>query len=161
MTVPFRRAFRVGVGLLACVASAQAAPAQKKEKAAAASVLHPRVTLVSPRFDGRELTGTLLVCAENGPAYVDQELPSSVRNVTDPQGAQLSFAVFDTLSTQAVAIREVEKSFCYGRAASYRLFAAPMPAYSGCLTVELSLLAFSKGGQANERITFLVNVCSP
>lgn len=124
-------------------------------------VIHPRVILSQPRFDGRELTGTLIACADLGAVFLDRKLPVFLETVTAPSGQRLRYTVFDTMTDATPDLMVLEQSYCFGRQVSFRLFAQPAASYSGCLVAELSVRAYSKGAKTGEKVSVLVNVCSP
>jgi hypothetical protein len=150
-----------GLALLLVALFAVLSPLGFAQHANREGVLHPRVVMIQPRFDGRELSGTMLACADLGAVALEKRLQPFVVNVTSPSGQRLKFTTFDTMSESKVDLAQLEQGFCVGRFVTFRLFASPAPAFSGCLNVEVAIKAYSQDGKANERVGALVNVCSP
>lgn len=116
------------------------------------------------RFDGRELAGIAVVCAEEGDVFVDGRLDTAatfiVRSVrTCEARKEIPFTVADYASSDSPPgpVR-VRRGQCVGAPFVWRLFRYPLPAQSSCVEITVAARIRSAEGRDVEPTMTVITI---
>lgn len=120
--------------------------------------------IFNARFDGRELAGLALICADQGDIFVDGRLDTAatfiVRTVRSCEARkEIPFSVADYASSEGqpgpVRVRQGQ---CLGAPFVWRLFRYPLPAQSSCVEITVAARIRSAEGKDVEKATTVVTI---
>lgn len=121
----------------------------------------PRLKILESTFDGRTLTGLMLVCATSAAVHIDADFMPGTFRVTEATACGsneriegLRASDYSGANTRTL---KVPPKTCSGREISVRVASDDAP-IRGCVDLEVTGLLFTPGGKSNGFIQAKVRV---